>query len=60
MNVLAAKLARESGTLVILDVGGRDEPLSDELLRYVDILSPNEVSFDEKIFIFYSRPSLKE
>ncbi len=28
---------------VILDVGGMDTPLSDELLNYVDILSPNEV-----------------
>jgi len=28
--------------MVILDIGGRDEPLSSELLRYVDIVSPNE------------------
>ena len=29
--------------MVILDVGGRDEPFSTDLLNYVDILSPNEV-----------------
>ena len=28
--------------MVILDVGGRDEPFSPDLLGYVDILSPNE------------------
>lgn len=43
MNIVAARTAKEAGTLVILDVGGRDEPLSEELLQNVDILSPNEV-----------------
>ena len=43
VNILAARIAKEAGTLVILDVGGRDELLSKELLNYVDILSPNEV-----------------
>jgi sugar/nucleoside kinase (ribokinase family) len=42
VNTIAAKLARESGTMVILDVGGRDEPFTTELLEYVDILTPNE------------------
>lgn len=27
---------------VILDMGGRDDPLSEELLKTVDIISPNE------------------
>ena len=41
---------------VILDVGGMDIPLSDELLQCVDILSPNEVS----ISLFLARPSCEE
>lgn len=44
VNIVAAKTAREAGTTVILDIGGRDEPLSEELLHNVDIISPNEVS----------------
>lgn len=43
VNVIAAKIAREAGTLVILDMGGRDELLSHELIHYIDIISPNEV-----------------
>ena len=43
VNIVAARTAKEAGTLVILDIGGREEPLSDELLQNVDILSPNEV-----------------
>jgi ribokinase len=42
VNVIAARVAKEAGTMVILDVGGRDEPFTEELFRYVDILSPNE------------------
>ena len=44
VNFIAAKIAREAGTMVILDVGGRDEPFSTDLLNYVDILTPNEVN----------------
>jgi ribokinase len=32
VNILAAKVAKEAGTMVILDVGGRDELLSKELI----------------------------
>lgn len=42
VNIAAAKVAREAGTTVILDNGGRDEHLSEELLSLVDIISPNE------------------
>jgi ribokinase len=31
-----------AGKLVVLDVGGRDTPFPDEILEFVDILSPNE------------------
>lgn len=31
-------------TLVVLDYGGRDEKISEELLENLDFVSPNEVS----------------
>jgi sugar/nucleoside kinase (ribokinase family) len=43
VNIVAARIAKEAGTMVILDVGGRDEPLSEDLLVNIDIISPNEV-----------------
>ena len=49
--MVAARTAKQAGTLVILDVGGRDEPLSEELLHNIDIISPNEVS-NQKHFRF--------
>jgi hypothetical protein len=36
-------VAKEARTLVLLDMGGKDEPLTEELLKNVDIISPNEV-----------------
>lgn len=50
VNIIAARVAREAGTMVILDVGGRDEPFSPNFLKYVDILSPNEVRKDDNNF----------
>ena len=35
--------------MVILDVGGRDEPISPELLKVCDIVSPNETEFQRVI-----------
>jgi len=32
------------GTLVVLDYGGRDEKIVEELLANLDFISPNEVS----------------
>jgi len=43
----AAKEASKSGVKVILDLGGRDEPLSKDLIDLCDVLSPNEVSFKD-------------
>ncbi len=45
INIEGAKLAKELGLLVILDAGGEDKPISKDLLQYVDIISPNEVTF---------------
>ncbi|TNV71945.1 hypothetical protein FGO68_gene4956 [Halteria grandinella] len=49
VNIIAAKIAKEAGTMVILDVGGRDEPLSKELIQYIDIISPNETELERVI-----------
>jgi ribokinase len=46
VNILAARVAKESGTIVMLDIGGRDEPLSEELLNLVQLISPNETELD--------------
>lgn len=39
---LNSQAARNAGVPVILDAGGMDAPLPQELLKFVDILSPNE------------------
>ncbi|XP_016581069.2 ribokinase isoform X2 [Capsicum annuum] len=40
--IQVAKAARNAGVPVILDAGGVDSPIPSELLRCVDIFSPNE------------------
>lgn len=58
VNVVAARTANKAETLVILDVGGRDEPISEELLQNIDIISPNEViSFRQIFYIDRARES---
>uniref|UniRef100_A0A7N0TJL7 Ribokinase n=1 Tax=Kalanchoe fedtschenkoi TaxID=63787 RepID=A0A7N0TJL7_KALFE len=42
VNIHVAKAARSAGVPVILDAGGMDAPIPPELLKFVDILSPNE------------------
>ncbi|XP_021773927.1 uncharacterized protein LOC110737884 [Chenopodium quinoa] len=42
VNIQVAKAARNAGVPVILDAGGMDSPFPPELLKFVDILSPNE------------------
>ena len=42
VNLLAAKYAKSKGKIVILDCGGRDEPLQSDLLANLDYISPNE------------------
>lgn len=39
---LCIQAARNAGVPVILDAGGMDTPMPQELLDFVDILSPNE------------------
>ncbi|PON69796.1 Ribokinase [Parasponia andersonii] len=42
VNIQVAKAARSAGVPVILDAGGVDAPVPQELLNSVDIFSPNE------------------
>lgn len=49
MNLEAAKLAKESGKIVIMDLGGKDEQVIKEILPYIDYISPNETELS-KIF----------
>ena len=51
INVLAAIYAQKNNTLVVLDYGGRDEPMDNVLLENIDFLSPNQVIIKNNIFI---------
>eukprot|EP00897_Mesotaenium_endlicherianum_P010351 jgi/Mesen1/9344/ME000061S08790 len=42
LNLEAAKIARAASVPVVLDAGGADAPIGEELLRLVTVLSPNE------------------
>ena len=42
VNIEAARIAAAAGVPVILDCGGVEGPISEELLRDVAVLSPNE------------------
>ena len=41
-GVVQVQVVTEAGRPVILDCGGGEEPISDELLRHLTVLSPNE------------------
>ena len=54
INILAAKFAKSVEThevTVILDMGGRDEQISQNLVELCDIISPNEVRNSLSILI---------
>lgn len=42
INIAACKMARKHNVLTVLDVGGVDKPITDELLSLLDIISPNK------------------
>ena len=48
-NIRIAKIAKQYGITVILDVGGEDSKISTELLNLIDILSPNQTELDRLI-----------
>ena len=43
INIATARAAKQGNATVILDAGGRDSPIPEELLSLIDILSPNRV-----------------
>jgi ribokinase len=49
INVFASKIASTKGIPVLLDVGGQDTVLSEDLLANVSILSPNETELSRII-----------
>lgn len=49
INVLAAELAKKEKKIVVLDCGGRNDPLPSCLLENVDILSPNRSELERII-----------
>ena len=42
INIQACKIAKEYNITTVLDVGGADTPMTDELLGLLDIISPNK------------------
>ena len=42
INIAACKFARKYNVKTVLDVGGADVPLTNELLSLLDIISPNK------------------
>ena len=45
INIQTALIAKQGNATVIMDTGGRDSPLPEELLQNIDILSPNRVFY---------------
>jgi len=41
VNIEAAKVAKANQAITILDIGGADSHLSDELIQLLDYVSPN-------------------
>ena len=46
INLAAAQIAKHHDKLVILDMGGTDQPISEDLVRLIDYISPNEVELE--------------
>ena len=59
INIAAARCARDNNVTVILDMGGRDEPISDELISLCDIISPNETEVS-RLFASLLRVEVEE
>jgi sugar/nucleoside kinase (ribokinase family) len=44
INIMAATCAKENhdhSCIVVLDMGGRDDPISTDLIKLCDVISPN-------------------
>ncbi len=53
VSIAAARAARAAGVPVILDAGGDETPIADELLKNVTILSPNETELVRALCALY-------
>lgn len=42
INIIACEFAKKYNVMTILDVGGMDSPITNELLSLLDIISPNK------------------
>ncbi|KAK9812771.1 hypothetical protein WJX72_003419 [[Myrmecia] bisecta] len=42
VNIMVAQVAKEAGVPVLLDCGGMEGPISEDLLKLLSVLSPNE------------------
>ena len=51
-NIRIAKIAKECGIKVVLDVGGEDKIISKDLLALNDVISPNETAL-ERLMSYY-------
>jgi ribokinase len=49
INLLACKVAKDHSVTTILDMGGSDTPLSSDLLKMLDYISPNETELSRII-----------
>ena len=51
INIAACQIAKEDGRNIttVLDVGGMDTKISEELLKNINIISPNETELDRLI-----------
>jgi len=55
INLEAAKVAKSNGKIVVMDCGGRESPIPEELLNNIDIISPNATEL-ENLTGIYSDP----
>ena len=49
INLLAAKHMHSNKKLVMLDCGGRDDKINDDLLSHLTFVSPNETELERII-----------
>jgi len=51
INIAACQIAKQEGRNIttVLDVGGMDTKISEELLKHINIISPNETELDRLI-----------
>ena len=49
VNIEAAKVAKANNVAVIFDLGGRDDPVTNETISLCDIISPNETELSRML-----------